>query len=289
MMGIDSAAIFVATMLTLVNHSPAEAFVAKEPTASASAAKAVYRAPFADGSTLSHRRVPSAVDSTTGLRMGLLDNVFGRFRGSDGDSDEDSDEEDFVRLSEMAEKSGLGPGPVVLLYQVPNGIDDEEVRDMLADGAPTATKQGIALARIASLADKTNKKSKNLVNMSLQNAIETVIKTPPEPYILEAGIPHMSMATPASVEGSPVAIFSGFTNSEMMESYNILGEELYKETASTYGKGQYLACARAVPNAMGKPLKQVLMEISGDHEDAISSRGQPKMPNGSGPTNGLAP
>ena len=52
-----------------------------------------------------------------------------------------------------------------------------------------------------------------------------------------------------------------------MTVYNILGKEIYDETA-----GQSTpACAKAVPNAMSKPLRQVLDEIAGDHKDAMAS------------------
>jgi hypothetical protein len=231
--------------------------------------------------------------------MGLFDNVLSRFRNN-GDG-----EKDFVRLDEMNEKF-LGPGPIVLLYQVPDSIDDDEVRDMLADRAPQATSKGISMARIPSMETTTTstastttststststtaKKSyslksegggqrqsnnSNLIDLSLRKALETVIHKPPPPLLRSA---QQQQATPTTENsGCPVVIFSGFSNSEMMDSYNTLGEELYKETASASynGKGQYLACAKAVPNAMNKPLGQVLSEISGDHAAAM----QPQPP-----------
>jgi hypothetical protein len=52
----------------------------------------------------------------------------------------------------------------------------------------------------------------------------------------------------------------------MMETYSIIGKEIYEET----GGSLIPACAKAVENAMGKPLRQVLDEISGDHEDVMS-------------------
>jgi len=61
-----------------------------------------------------------------------------------------------------------------------------------------------------------------------------------------------------------VLLFSGFTNAEMLATYNILGPELYQET------GRPVACAKAVPNALRKPLRQVLDEIAGDHRDAMT-------------------
>jgi hypothetical protein len=64
----------------------------------------------------------------------------------------------------------------------------------------------------------------------------------------------------------PVLYFSGFRNQEMMNVYNILGKEIYEET----GGQSNAACAKAVPNAMQKPLRQVFDEICGDHSNAIA-------------------
>eukprot|EP00536_Pseudo-nitzschia_multiseries_P017073 jgi/Psemu1/292830/fgenesh1_pg.1367_\ len=204
--------------------------------------------------------------------MGILDSL-SRFL--------DQREGDFVRLEDMKEQF-FGPGPAVLLYNVPDTIDDAEVFDILSDGAPTATSKGISLERIAATdlqkSDGPNRAegTPSLVDMSLQEALETVIqrKSSPSPSALSKDdstfrAPAWTGPTPPTETGSPVVIFSGFSNTEMMASYNILGEEIYKETASYGGPGMYLACATAVPNAMEKPLRQVLTEISGDHAEAM--------------------
>eukprot|EP00531_Pseudo-nitzschia_arenysensis_P005399 CAMPEP_0116125840 /NCGR_PEP_ID=MMETSP0329-20121206/6019_1 /TAXON_ID=697910 /ORGANISM="Pseudo-nitzschia arenysensis, Strain B593" /LENGTH=275 /DNA_ID=CAMNT_0003619895 /DNA_START=62 /DNA_END=890 /DNA_ORIENTATION=+ len=206
---------------------------------------------------------------------GLLDNFLSRFGNNDDDNDDD--EGDFVKLESMNEQF-MGPGPVVLLYKIPDGIVDDEVRDILEDGAPSATKRGISIARIPAIMegrklyslkessnDDGNDSSVSLIDLSLEEALETVMKNPPK-----SSPSQTTSTTTTSGSGSPVVIFSGFSNQEMMASYNILGEEIYKETAG-YGKGEYLACATAVPNAMNKPLRQVLEEISGDHAEAMSS------------------
>ena len=245
---------------------------------------------------------------STSLQMGLINAFRSRF-GNNGE------EGDFVKLDKMKEQF-IGPGPVVLLYRVPPGIDDDEVLDILYDAAPMATKKGIAIARIPSMESsssakkvyslendkndetekteivagslhdetteskeeakqkqKQNKKTKQdrLVNMNLQRAIETVMKRSKREANAKQPLPPPPPIPFDPDDGSPVVIFSGFTNREMMDSYNILGEEVYKEGMGSYGKGQYLACATAVPNAMKKPLKQVLEEISGDHADALAS------------------
>jgi hypothetical protein len=73
--------------------------------------------------------------------------------------------------------------------------------------------------------------------------------------------PLMNYAVEEDEGHSPTAIlfFSGFRNDEMMATYRIMASEIYQES------GGWVACAKAVPNAMHKSLRQVLEEISGDH------------------------
>ena len=227
--------------------------------------------------------------------MGLFDSVLSRFiEKRDGD---------FVRLEDMKEQF-FGPGPALLLYNIPDTIEDDEVMDMLLDGAPTAASKGISLARIAATDLQDNDKSdghdmdttsnnQSLVDLSLKEALERVIQrqsssSSSSPVVgLEkaatdikkpawTGSQEKEEQTPPTMEksSSPVVIFSGFSNTEMMASYNILGGEIYKETASYGGPGMNLACATAVPNAMEKSLRQVLMEISGDHAEALKQEKQ---------------
>ena len=59
----------------------------------------------------------------------------------------------------------------------------------------------------------------------------------------------------------------------MLAVYNLLGDEIYQET----GGQAVVACAKAVPNAMAKPLRQVLDEIAGDHQDAMQLQSTPKV------------
>ena len=121
--------------------------------------------------------------------------------------------------------------------------------DMVSDGAPQASKQGVIIASVTINDEK-------LLDMPLSDALEQVVK----------GVD--TSTTPALDQTKcPVMFFSGFRNDEMMETYNIVGKEIYEETGGSLTP----ACAKAVKNAMGKPLRQVLDEISGDHEDAMSS------------------
>lgn len=262
--------LFFAAILTL---SHAEAFISNDPMAVA------YRGGLATSFTPTSYSLTS---TATTLRMGLIDSVLSRF----GNKEED----DFVKLEDMNEQF-FGPGPAILLYNIPNTIVDDEVMDMLSDGAPKATQKGISLARIIVISTNTNTNAKktftlndddsdsnsdhdrnyneDLMDISLKDALEKV-SLRPSSYSTSNDPPPTTTAasTGQQQEGCPVVIFSGFSNTEMMASYNILGEEIYKETAG----GMNLACATAVPNAMEKPLRQVITEISGDHQGAMQGQ-----------------
>mmetsp|Transcript_22020 Transcript_22020/g.32703 ORF Transcript_22020/g.32703 Transcript_22020/m.32703 type:complete len:276 (-) Transcript_22020:234-1061(-) len=178
---------------------------------------------------------------------------------------------DFVKLDSSKEE--YGPGPLLLLYNVPSGIEDAEFRDMVEDGAPRATASsagGVVVRRLM----KGDKKESSLLDASLSEALEDIAKQGKEVEGGEAkslGIIDQFGTIPSPGEevsassGSPVLFFSGFSNSEMMDTYRIIASEIYEESGRTLSA----ACAKAVPNAMNKPLIQVLEEISGDHADAM--------------------
>ncbi|VEU36041.1 unnamed protein product [Pseudo-nitzschia multistriata] len=271
---------FPALFLTAIYY--ADAFGSSDPMALSTVAHSRLRdanhAPFAP-----HKHV-SASRKNTVLRMGFLDSVFSRFM--------DKREGDFVRLEDMNEQF-FGPGPALLLYSIPDAIEDDEVMDMLSDGAPVATSKGISLARITATdlqanacdGDESDGSNQSLLDLSLNEALDTVVQRETVSSLASTatigkvstnveepswtGLQEKEGETPSKVTGSPVVLFSGFSNKEMMASYNILGEEIYKETASYGQPGVSLACATAVPNAMEKPLRQVLTEISGDHAEAM--------------------
>lgn len=180
----------------------------------------------------------SYLSSDTSLAMGLMDSLSNFLNKREGD---------FVKL----EDSGMafGPGPLVLVYGIPAGIDDNEIQDMITDGAPTAAKKKAKVIRLT-------ENDSNVLDLSLQSALDGLTEES-----LEA---TQSSETP--VFAVPVLFFSGFENNEMMAVYNILGREIYEETSGQASA----ACAKAVPNAMEKPLRQVLDEISGDHRDAMA-------------------
>jgi hypothetical protein len=172
--------------------------------------------------------------------MGLLDSI------SDFIEDRQSD---FIKLDSGGEV--FGPGPAILLYGVPSGVTDDEIQDMLQDAAPVAHSKGCRLCRVTD----------DMLDQSLQDALEKVAAGK-----MQASPNHVKIVLPTTVMAIPVLFFSGFQNDEMRGLYNILGKEIYEETAGQASA----ACAMAVPNAMQKSCLQVLQEISGDHEEAIS-------------------
>lgn len=176
------------------------------------------------------------------LSMGLLDSF------SDFLQDR---QEDFVKMDQSSQDV-FGPGPALLLYHVPNGIDDGEIQDVLSDGAPKAFRKGVILARLDQTCD-------SLLDQSVQDALNQVVSG--------QWVSSVSLTTDAGILArGPVLFFSGFTDAEMMATYNILGKEIYQET----GGQVFPACAKAVPNSMQKHLKQLFEEILGDHQNAMS-------------------
>ena len=184
------------------------------------------------------RLCPSTTNSA--LSMGLLDSISNFL---------DSRQGDFVKLEDTNKE--FGPGPLLILYNVPSGIEMDEIKDMLEDGAPKAHAQGIKLFCL----------SETDCNKALDLSLEDALNQISSGTLKETPARESTMAG----KGVPVLFFSGFRNEEMMEAYNIIGQEIYQETAGQAAP----ACAKAVPKAMEKPFRQVLEEISGDHLDAM--------------------
>lgn len=176
---------------------------------------------------------------------------------------------DFVKLDDMQDV--YGPGPCVVLYNVPSGVTTEEVMDMIQDGAPVAFEKDAVLYRTTSLDQDaaTSSSSSNQVqvlDLSLQQALEGIVTGTYKDNYQEPSSSRQ-LETLASLP-SCVILFSGFSNSEMLDTYKILANEIYEESQGALDA----ACAKAVPNAMAKPLRQVLEEIGGDHKDAIEQQ-----------------
>ena len=179
--------------------------------------------------------------ASTHLSMGLLDSIFSFLQDREGD---------FVKLEDSDEV--FGPGPLLLLYNLNlPGIGDDEYVDMVKDGAPKACKGGVIITRI-SIKDAT------VLDMSISDALELIVR--------DKGVAASSGEVAIETEKCPVLFFSGFHTDEMMATYNIIGKEIYDESGGSLTP----ACAMAVKRAMAKPLRQVLDEIAGDHQDAMS-------------------
>lgn len=184
--------------------------------------------------------------SSSVLSMGWMDNLMPDFlKQRDGD---------FVKLEDSAD--AFGPGPVLLLYKFPITIDDEEVKDMIHDSAPVAFRQSPTIFRV-------NDDSDDILDRSMEDALEGIASGASVSKLTATG----QGALTSQQAPTTVLLFSGFSNSEMMAVYNTVGQEAYQET----GGQSSPACAKCVPNAMQKPLRQVLAEIAGDHEDAMAS------------------
>ncbi len=178
------------------------------------------------------------------LRMGLFD----FFKSREGD---------FVKLEET---STFGPGPVIILYNVPDGILDEEIRDMIDDGITSSRAGEVKFARLC---------TSDLDSMG-EKTVQDVLEEALANKLVRSS--QSSSPAPASISGSmqpyvPILYFSGIASSEMMNTYNIIGKEIYEES----GGMANVACAKSVEPAMNKSFRQVVEEISGDHTDALQS------------------
>jgi hypothetical protein len=163
----------------------------------------------------------------------------------------------FVKLNPQ-DGQEFGPGPLIVLYNIPDGVTNDEIADMMADGAPQAYEKGITLYRIR-VDDDSDNDNDAVLDMSMQDALQGIAKKslqdryqPAPPGALPAiGMPPIVMS-----------LFSGFRNDEMLQAFQILSSECYQEAQISP------ACAKAVPKAMEKTLRQVIEEIGGDHREA---------------------
>lgn len=181
--------------------------------------------------------------------MGLMDNFFSKFLNSR--------EGDFVKLETSQQE--FGPGPLLILAEVPIGITDEEILDMVEDGAPAAHAKGCTLFRI-----NNGLNDPSLAQITIKDALEQIASKNIQPQFAE-DTTVATITTPSLAKQTAVLFFSGFRDQEMKAVYNILGQEIYQETAGQVSP----ACAKAVPDAMHKPFQQVLEEIASDHQEAM--------------------
>ena len=109
-----------------------------------------------------------------------------------------------------------------------------------------------------------------LLDFSVQDALNRVATTPTSSATSTTTTqlspsPTSIVTSPSSTGPCPVLYFSGVSNKEMMDTYNIIANEIYAETNGVH----WPACAKVVRPALDKSLRQVLEEISGDHADAM--------------------
>jgi len=197
------------------------------------------------------------------LHMGFLDNVKNAFL--------QDREGDFIKL-DADDQQAYGPGPLLVLCNCPAGVTKNEIMDMLEDGAPLAFAKGITLFRCNNdnnqVLDKSMQKAlEGMANGSLADNYEDIsLSSTDKTFSAQVGgmsTTEQKQSTTAEQQPIVVTFFSGFTNSEMLKAYGVLAQEIYAES------GWQAACAKAVPNAMQKPLRQVIEEIGGDHRDAM--------------------
>ena len=172
-------------------------------------------------------------------------------------------ESDFVPINKDDETE-YGPGPLLIAYQIPSGILDEEIFDIIEDEAPKAASSGDGGVRVLRITTKEDDNHKNILSLSMKEALQQAMQVGMTRRDAKEKDGILSFASPDMDTPIPVLLFSGFRNKEMMAIYNVLGNEIVQENNQAIP-----ACAKAVPNAMDKPLQQVLDEISGDHTDAM--------------------
>lgn len=220
------------------------------------------------------RRVPISY-YTTALQMGLLDKISSFFEARGND---------FIPIEEM---DTIGP-PVILLVNCPDGISDEELEDMVSDGAPKAysllrvkrmkyvggeneewlespvenvlNKIASEKARVSSIMNLNDSRtSQSLLNDESKNKITVSY---------DINTDNDQAPSLSNYERTPIVYCSGIQNEEMMNVYRIIAREIYEETGGT----AQAACAKFVPGARKKPLTQIIEEISGDHQEALGTK-----------------
>ncbi len=170
-------------------------------------------------------------------------------------------EDDFVKL-ESSDDSVFGPGPLLILYNIPHGLLDDELADMIEDGAPIASKStgGIQFERIFP-AEVVNEDDATIYgNMAVSEVLDSLLQ--------KRGAEKGGYKNECVVDenAAPILYFSGVSNKEMMQTYNIIAKEIFEETQGKMNA----ACAKVVGPALNKRFKQLVTEISGDHFDAMN-------------------
>ena len=191
------------------------------------------------------------------LHMGLLDFIENNFL--------DSRDRDFIPLSKSNEQV-FGMGPLIICYAVPDTIQNDELLDMVEDGMPQ--RDEIKIQRLVGMDKNGEGGDVDYLDCTVEEALNRAMKSSDGSSSSGSTSPSTSIVSSSEQGPCPVLYFSGITNSEMMDTYNIIANEIYEETGGVH----WPACAKVVPPAMKKSMRQVLTEISGDHEDAMRIR-----------------
>jgi len=143
---------------------------------------------------------------TTPLFMGLIESISSFLNNREGD---------FVKLE--SSEAVNGPGPCIILYGCPPGITNEEIKDMISDGAPSASSNngGVVLRRITA--------SSFLLNRTVLEALEEVV-------VEGSSYGFDDSKDPGEQPICPVIYFCGISNDEMMATYKIISSQIYEET-----------------------------------------------------------
>jgi len=175
-----------------------------------------------------------------------------------------SKKEDFIKL-DRSSKDIIGPGPLILLYNVPNGIDNDELSMMIQDGAPITCSKGKGVGFKRIYPDDLQLDG-YLNDQSVLQVLESLLSS--AAYTTDSDTTNTNTNTGVVDElKAPILYFSGISNSEMMSTYKIIGKEIYEESGGTMNA----ACAKVVQPAYTKRFVQLIDEISGDHKDAWST------------------
>ena len=224
----------------------------------------------------------SLSSSSMSMMMGLLDFVREKFL------DSRDDDGDFVPLDRSDNDKTFGPGPLLLAYAVPRLMfDDEELQDMVEDGMANRRSSVVVIRRLEGVMDDNGDGEGGdddaLLDMTLGEALERammagsgggssaksstadpimVTKTP-APVVASSARgsddtePSSSTTTATGIPPpttTPVLYFSGVSNREMMETYEIISGKMYEEKRGA----TWPACAKAVPPALTKLFAQRL-------------------------------
>ena len=205
--------------------------------------------------------------------MGIMDYFREKFLDSrDGDFiplEQDSEDDDTAFIF------GQPSGPLILMYAVPDSIDDEELQEMIQDGMPQRDVNGVVIRRILGM-DVNGLGGDALLDASVGEALvmvmgDKIMSSSDDKAIAKSnndGKFVFGSQEEKLVGPCPVLYFSGVSNAEMMDTYRIIANEIYQETNGIH----WPACAKVVQPAMEKSLRQVLLEISRDHADAMMMR-----------------